>query len=320
MERANYTLLIVILHNLEHLPDLLEAWKKVGIPGITLLPSSGGFEAASQLQRSGLAGLLSVFEHSAPQQRTLLSLIDNPETLAVAISEAERVVGGFDRPRSGILFTLQVGQALGLQKWGDTSSQEKAGKEPVMDKKALDKGTANLLGWFEEEVRARYGTKTLSSWRKKRTQRVSDVFKSFLNQPTMVSVDTPLDDVLKAFLENPNVPLACVANLEGRLVGVIKEEWFAEMMLVPTMPENFIQDPEQYEKAVAYARMDADQKAFDVMVDPVFINNESTLEEAFIEMQSKGVVGLPTVNKHYRVVGYLSLVELLGIYFGHEDK
>lgn len=316
METVNYTLLIVILHNLEHLPDLLEAWKEAGIPGITLLPSSGGFEAARQLQRSGLAGLLSVFEHSSPPQRTLMSLIDNPETLAVAISEAERVVGGFGRPRSGILFTLPVGQALGLQKWGNTSSLESEAKAQNRDKKMPDKSSSNLLGWFEEEVREMHGTKTLAGWRKKRSQCIATTFKSFLNQPTVVTVDTPLNEVLQAFLNNPHVTIACVINQEERLVGIIKEEWFAEMMLVPAMPEKFIQDPEQYEKAIAYARMDPDQKAFDIMLDPVYISHEGTLEEAFVEMQSKGLVGLPMVNKHYRVVGFLSLTELLDIYFG----
>ena len=32
-------------------------------------------------------------------------------------------------------------------------------------------------------------------------------------------------------------------------------------------------------------------------------------------MQRKAAIGLPLVNKHYRVVGYLSLTELLRIYF-----
>jgi len=315
-----YTLLIVILHNLEHLPDLLEAWKNAGIPGITLLPSAGGFEAASQIQRGGLSGLLHVFDNSNPQQRTLMSLIDNQETLAIAISEAEKVVGGFDRPRSGILFTVPVGQALGLQKWGDTGSLEKAAQELRREKKQSEKATSNLVGWFEEEVRALHGTKTLAGWRKKRNLQISVVFKSLLNEPTVVTVDTTLKDVLSAFLNNPHVSLACVINQEERLVGMIREEWFAEMMLVPAMPENFIQDPDQYEKALAYAKMDPDQKACDIMVDPVFVTHESTLEEAFVTMQGKGMVGLPMVNKHYRVVGYLSMTELLGVYFGSNEQ
>lgn len=314
---TNYTLLIVILHNLDVLPELLEAWKEAGIPGVTLLPSTGGFQAAKQFQRSGLAGLAKLFEQTTPHQRMLISLIDSPDTLAVAISEAERVVGGFDRPNSGILFTMPVGQALGLQKWADPRKIEETQKQTI-DKPKLDKGTANLLGWFEEEVRAQHGEETLNAWRKKSKQLISMILKSALNQPTIVTVDTPLNEVAKIFLANPHVPLICVINAEERLVGIIPEVWFAEMMLVPAMPERFIQVPEEYEKAINYVRMDPGQKAFDIMEDPVFISNEATLEEAFFIMNEAQTNGLPVVNKHYRVVGYLSLSELMSVYYGGE--
>lgn len=312
---TNYTLLIVILHNLDVLPELLEAWKEAGIPGVTLLPSTGGFQAANQFQRSGLAGLAKLFEQTTPHQRMLLSLIDSPDTLAVAISEAERVVGGFDRPNSGILFTMPVGQALGLQKWADPRREVEAQKQ-TNDKPKLDKGTANLLSWFEEEVRAQYGEAILTTWRKKSKQLISVMLKTALNQPTIVSVDTPLKEVAKAFLANPSVPLVCVINSEERLVGIINEVWFAEMMLMPAMPEKFIQVPEEYEKAMEYIRMDPNQKAFDVMEDPIFILNEATLEEAFFSVNAAQATGLPVVNKHYRVVGYLSLSEIMSVYYG----
>lgn len=312
------TLVIVILHNLDLLPNLLEAWKQAGIPGVTILPSTGGFQAASQFQRGGLASVLKLIDQANPSQRLLFSLVDNENTLAIAVSEAERVVGGFDRPHSGILFTLPVGKALGLQKWGDTRRLEKAAHERATETKKANKGADNLLGWFEEEVRDLHGTKTLTGWRKKRKLQVAAVFKKFMNEPVVVTVDTPVMDVVKAFLENPKVPLACVVNREERLVGLIHESWFAEMMLVPTMPEKFIQDPDQYEKAIDYARMDRDTKAFDIMSDVSYVMLEGTLEDAFTEIQAKNVTGLPVVNMHYRVVGYLSISELMSVYFGDD--
>lgn len=313
------TLIIVILHNVDLLPELLEAWKQAGIPGVTLLPSTGGFHAVSQLQRGGLASLLNLVDQANPQQRLLLSVVDNENTLAVAISEAERVVGGFDRPHSGILFTLPVGKALGLQKWGDTRSLEKAAHEKAREGKKMDKGSENLLGWFEEEVRDLHGTKTLTGWRKKRKLHVSQAFKNFIFEPTVVTVDTPLSEVMQAFLKNPKVPVACVVNREERLVGLINENWFAEMMLVPAMPENFIQDPDQYEKAIAYVRMEPDMKAFDIMQESAYVMLEGTLEEAFSEIQKQQTTGLPVVNVHYRVVGFLSISELMSVYFSEED-
>ena len=183
MEKKNFTLLVVILHNLDLLSELLDAWTGVGIPGTTLLPSIGGYQAVDQLKRGGLASLLSIMEQASPNQRMILSLIDNPNTLATAISEAERVVGGFDRPNSGILFTLDVGDALGLRKWGDTRKLEDKAMKETVNGKVKDKGAENLLSWFEEEVRDLHGDQTLTGWRKKRKQLVSVVFRES-SQPT----------------------------------------------------------------------------------------------------------------------------------------
>jgi CBS domain-containing protein len=311
-----YTLLVVILHNLDLLPELMEAWKQVGIPGTTLLPSVGGYQAVDQLNRGGLKSLLSLMEQASPSQRMILSLIDNKETLGIAISEAERVVGGFDRPNSGILFTVEVGQALGLRKWGETRRLEEKAHLSAREKKQVDKGGENLLGWFEEEVRGLHGDATLTGWRKQRKQIISVVFKEYLDEPVVVTVDDDMNKVMAAFLANPHVPLACVVNRAERLVGIIRQQVFAEMMLVPAMPEQFIQKPEQYEKAIAYARMEKSQRAFDIMEEPVFILNESSLEDAFLEFQAQGLTGLPVVNKHYRVTHYLTLSELMQVYFG----
>ncbi|MFN2145673.1 MAG: CBS domain-containing protein [Anaerolineales bacterium] len=312
----NITLLVVILHNLDLLSELLDAWTSIGIPGTTLLPSIGGYQAVDQLKRGGLASLLSIMEQASPNQRMILSLIDNPNTLALAVSEAERVVGGFDRPHSGILFTIDVGDALGLRKWGDTRKLEDKAVKEAVDGKMKDRGAENLLSWFEEEVRDLHGDQTLTGWRKQRKQIVSVAFKTHLNQPAIVTVDDDLKAVTKAFLDNPHVSLVCVENRAGRLVGIIRQTAFAEMMLVPAMPEQFIQNPEQYEKAIAYVRMDPDQRAFDVMEEPIFILNEANLEQAYLSFQEYGLTGLPVVNKHYRVTSYLTLTELLAEYFG----
>jgi CBS domain-containing protein len=316
MSEGTYTLLVVILHNMDLLPELLEAWSKVGIPGTTLLPSVGGYQAVNQLNRGGLANLLSILEQASPNQRMIMSLIDNKETLSIGISEAERVVGGFDRPDSGILFTLEVGNALGLRKWGETRRLAKEARAVAREGKKISKADENLLTWFEEEVKGLHGENTMMGWRKQRKQQVSATFKEPLCKPAMVTVDDTLQDVMNTFLANPHVSMVCVINRADRLVGVIRQEAFAEMMLVPAMPEQYIQQPEHYEKAIDYARMDKSQRAFDVMEDPIFILNEAPLDEAYLAFQNYGVNGLPIVNIHYRVTGYLTLSELMGEYFG----
>ena len=55
-------MLIVILHDLSHLPELLDAWKRIGVPGVTVINSQGGLQAASWLNRIGLGGLAGLSE------------------------------------------------------------------------------------------------------------------------------------------------------------------------------------------------------------------------------------------------------------------
>ncbi|MBT4754242.1 MAG: hypothetical protein HON98_00985, partial [Chloroflexi bacterium] len=48
---------------------------------------------------------------SEVQTRTLIAVIEDENLLNQAIAEAERVVGGFDRPNSGLLFVLPVARS-----------------------------------------------------------------------------------------------------------------------------------------------------------------------------------------------------------------
>ena len=96
--------------------------------------------------------------------------------------------------------------------------------------------------------------------------------------------------------------------------------WVAEVMLVPTMPDSFIQNPEQYERAVRFATIDADRPAADIMSNPVFVNSNSTVEEAFIKMKQLKLSGLPVVNKHYRVIGYITMLQILRMYFPQGEE
>jgi len=303
------TLLIVILHDLDRLPELLEAWKRANVPGVTILQSAGGFHAEKLVKRSGLGGLLQLFEQTSAQQRLLFCLIDDPDILKLAIAEADRVVGGFDRPHSGILFTLPVGEVLGLQKW------EQADIEIDNLDVPTDKSAANLRMWIEKEIEERHGAKALKEWKVKRQKRITAVNNKPHLTPTIVRVETPIKDVLSAFLDNPRIPVACVVNAEERLVGLIDKKKLGEMVLIPTMPDQFIQDPDGYEKALKYAKMDSSYPASEIMGKAVFVTEDGTLEQAYLAMRSNKLEGLPVVNKEYRVTGFVTLTELLAYFF-----
>jgi CBS domain-containing protein len=306
------TLLIVILHDLDLFGDLLKAWKQIGVPGVTILQSMGGFQAQDMFNRSGLANLLSVFDQGKTQQRTLWALIDDPDLLEKAIAEADRVVRGFDRPHSGILFTLSAGTALGLQKWG-------AKPQPQAEEDAAEPQESHLLKWFEEDVKARGEGRMLANWRSQRATPVERIMAQLQLQPTVVRTDASLPQVVHAMLANPRLELACVVNTEERLMGLIAQQQLGEAMLVNIVPEEFLENPEDYSKAMEAANGKIPQIAADIMLPPVFVGLADTLDTAYQRMHRTHMPGLPVVDEHYHVLGYVSLLELLTVCYPTQD-
>jgi nitrogen regulatory protein P-II 1 len=300
----------VILHDADRLPDLLKAWRRIGVPGTTILPSAGSFEAENWVKRSGLSNLFSIFDQEKLQQRTLFSLIDDPEILELAVSEADRVVKGFDSPNSGILFTIPVGKVLGLQKWS-LAKQSPPEPEPDSSKAA----TSRLMQWFEEDVKDRYGDEVISDWSHQRNVLVSEILERFDLAPTIVRVETPLLDVIMHLATNPGMPAACVVNTENRLVGVIPLKALADVVMAPVMPDAYINDADGYEKALAFASLNNSHIAASIMNDPFFILEDETLEMAYKRMKENNLSGMPVVDHTYRVTGFITLLGLMAICF-----
>lgn len=303
---SELTLLVVILHDLDYFGEILQAWKQIGVPGITILQSVGGFQAQDLVNRTGLANLLGLFEQGKPQQRTLLALIDDQDLLDRAIAEADRIVRGFDRPRSGILFTLPAGRALGLQKWGSKPAQADVDLPP-------EKAASPLLQWFEEDLKARGEGRMLENWRHQRATPVSEIMVNLQLSPTVVRTDATLPEVVHAMSQNPRAELACVVNTENRLVGVIAQHQLGEAMLVNVVPEEFLENPEDYSRAMDAANGKRPQIAADVMGSPLYVSREDTLDVVYQKMHKAHLVGIPVVDAQYRVLGYLSLLEVLSV-------
>lgn len=303
-------MLMVILHDLNRLPEILDAWKKIGVPGVTILNSVGGFQATELMRRKGLSGFLKLFEEVRSTQRILFSLIDDEELLEQAISEADRIVKGFETPQSGILFTMPIGQVLGLQKWDVKKPAEETGYQEMAPE---DQTKSNLLRWLEEDIAAKYGADSRVNWSKKRRHKISQIMRTSEDRPIVVRMDQPLKEVLNSFAENPDDCIACVENREGRLMGIIHSQQLAEMMFIPVIPEEYIDDPEGYDQAVKYADPNNLQVAAEIMNDPVFVYPDDSLEHAFSVMRDNNIPGIPVVDKNYRVKGFVTLVDLLKV-------
>jgi len=283
-------LMIVILDDLTGLPDLIQAWRNIGVPGATILESAGAFRMESWLERVGLGNLDRLFESKEVRRRTLLVAIEDDELLERAVAEAERVMGGFDRPDSGLLLVLPVTQVKGLQK-------------------VMQKPDQVVLP-----------PAVLPNWVVLRDTPVEEAVAVMNLQPTIVSLDIPLDEIAQAMLTHPRVHVACVVADDGRLVGLIHLRALADDIFFHIMPEEFLSEISDLDEAMEFANRSRMRTAADAMQDPIWVKQGETVKDAFKRMHEHDLAGLPIVNDLYHVVGYINLLELLAICMKKENE
>jgi CBS domain-containing protein len=278
-------LVIVILDDLKQMPAILEVWRGIGVPGVTILESAGGHRATSWLARVGLSAIDRLFDSEEVSRRTLLAAIDDEDLLGRAIAEAERVVGGFDKPNTGVLLVLPVAQTRGLRKRSPS---------PL---------PYQLPSAVQPECAIRRDTP------------VEDVIAILNLEPTIVQADTPLDEVSRIMQLHPSVHMVCVVSDEGRLIGLINLQDLVDALFVHIMPEKYLSEIHQLEDVMAFADRSRMRTAADAMQAPQWVKRSDTVREAFKRMHEHNISGLPVVDDQYRVVGYINLLELLAVCF-----
>jgi len=276
-------MLQIILDDTKFLPDLLKAWREIGVSGTTIMKSVGGYRTSTWLSKVGLSAIDHIFEAKEVQRRTLIAVIEDEELLAQAIAEAERVVGGFERPNSGVLLVLPVAQTRGINKAKPKPLQE-------LSPPALRPDWMVLRDTPIEEVEAIMGL-----------------------EPTIVSPEASLNDVAQAMLAHPKVHVASVVAEDGRLVGLLSLKTLADDLFFHILPEEFIAESTDIEKMMAFAEKTRILTAGDAMIPPVWVKHGETVKNAFKRMHENGLSGLPVVDDRYHVIGYINLLELLAL-------
>jgi len=253
------------------------------------MKSVGGYRTSTWLSKVGLSAIDHIFEAKEVQRRTLIAVIEDDELLAQAIAEAERVLGGFDRPNSGVLLVLPVAQTKGLYK-------AKPKTPPKLSPPALRPDWMILRDTPIEKVKAIMGL-----------------------EPTIVSPESSLNDVAQAMLTHSNVHVACVVAEDGRLVGLLSLKTLADDLFFHILPEEFIAESTDIEKMMAFAEKTRILTAGDAMIPPIWVKHGETVKNAFIRMHDNELPGLPVVDDRYHVIGYINLLELLAICLEKKD-
>lgn len=276
-------ILQIILDDISYLPDLLQVWREIGVSGTTIMKSVGGYRTSTWLRKVGLGAIDKIFDNKEIQRRTLVAIIEDDELLERAIAEAERIVGGFDRPNSGVLVVLPVVKTKGLYKAKPKLPQEQS--PPAL----------------------------MSNWMKLRDIPIENVDVIMELEPTIVGTEATLNDVAREMLTHPSVHVACVVAEDGRLVGLISLKTLADDLFFHILPEEFIAESTDMEKTMSFADKTRILTAEDAMVPPVWVKCGDTVKDAFKKIHDNDLPGLPVVNDIYQVIGYINLLELLAI-------
>lgn len=121
-------MIFFVLHDLRKMEDVLNAWDKAGVSGITILPSTG-------LARHRNGGILrddmplipsleDLIERAQNTNRTFFSVVDGEEMVDKVIAATESVTGNLDLPDTGILIAMPVARARGLRRLNKKQGEE----------------------------------------------------------------------------------------------------------------------------------------------------------------------------------------------------
>lgn len=108
-------LVVMVLDDVAHLYDVLEAWQKAGVGGITILESTGVDRVLTRNQpQSMFMGFGGAFGSGRVGHNTIFSIVKDEAVVEAMARETEAVLGSLDEPHRGILFTLPVTQTWGI--------------------------------------------------------------------------------------------------------------------------------------------------------------------------------------------------------------
>ncbi|WP_124100325.1 hypothetical protein [Ruminococcus sp. Marseille-P6503] len=108
-------LMVIILNKIDALDYLLEGLSAAGIGGATIIESSGLAMTLSKLDSSFVSASIRALFSGNEDNRTILSVIRNDQ-LELARKVVYNTVGDLSMPNTGILFTVPIDFAEGINK------------------------------------------------------------------------------------------------------------------------------------------------------------------------------------------------------------
>jgi nitrogen regulatory protein PII len=113
-------MVMFVLHDTEKLDDLMDAWEAAGVPGITILQSTGLGRARSMPGRWDdlplMPSLRDFYEHDELFSRTLFTVVPDEAAVDRVVKATFDTVGDLDMANTGLLAVFPLVQVYGLEK------------------------------------------------------------------------------------------------------------------------------------------------------------------------------------------------------------
>ena len=108
-------LLIMVLDDSNQLASVLSAWRDAGVPGITIVESTGINRILPRHTAQPMfAGFSQIFAGGSVGHHTIFAIIDSLSIAEDAVRASEEVIGDLTNPHTGIIFAVPVEKAWGL--------------------------------------------------------------------------------------------------------------------------------------------------------------------------------------------------------------
>lgn len=108
-------ILVLIIDNESFAPDVLERWEQIGVPGVTMIDTTGSRHEHDKTRDDlpFVVSLRSVLEAQEKNTRTLFSVIEDDAVVVQAAAAVLNIIPDFEHGHQGIMFTVPVTRVWG---------------------------------------------------------------------------------------------------------------------------------------------------------------------------------------------------------------
>jgi len=107
--------ILFVLDDPDKLPELLDAWEKTGIRGVTILESTGMHRVKRRLFPMRY---LPVVYDEEENHLTLMAIVEHEQLIEACLQATESVIGSLEEPNTGIFAAWPLALVRGIPKKG----------------------------------------------------------------------------------------------------------------------------------------------------------------------------------------------------------